>query len=413
MVRLVWMSFILGMSSTAWSQDVVGGRLAAKGAWDDAAAIYYGYSVGCTGTLIAPDVVLTAGHCIGGIDGVEVRTTDYSTYDGEYIEVIREIEYPNSWYTVDVGVLILAEKSTIPPRVIANDCVIKESLRDGANVAIVGFGATDIWGSVGTTRLHEGFTTINDHDCSDLWTGCNESSSPGGELSAGGAGIDACFGDSGGPLYLRTERGDFLIGATSRSYAGTYAPCEEGGIYGRPDYVFDWIESVTGRKLPRPDCGQEEEEPDEPDENEYNFPPKPEVDLLIVHAGESGHTVIKPNDPDTNDTHSFAVLEPPETGQLDITDDGTVSFQASKKTGFFSAVVLVSDSGTPTLEREVVVEIEVLAKRAGGSDGEPVNMGGCACTTGAAPLSILWLGWLPIWAARRRRESVPKLFQQP
>ena len=39
---------------------------------------------------------------------------------------------------------------------------------------------------------------------------------PGGELIAGGGGIDSCAGDSGGPLYLHTEVGSYLVGLAVR-----------------------------------------------------------------------------------------------------------------------------------------------------------------------------------------------------
>ena len=94
-----------------------------------------------------------------------------------------------------------------------------------------------------------------------LWTiegtfaGCNGAVSPGGELGAGGNGVDACFGDSGGPLYLLSDRGDYVVGVTSRAYAGVpwNYPCRDGGIYTRPDAVVDWIESKVG-PITKPVC---------------------------------------------------------------------------------------------------------------------------------------------------------------
>ena len=234
-----------GDSESSW---VVGGAQAPQGKWPDTAAIVFGGNqVGCTGTLIAPDVVITAGHCIGGIAGVLLDTNDY-TSGGEYIRVTKEIEYPNSWGTVDIGLLLLEKESKVKPRLIAQECVLDE-LYDGSNVQIVGYGALDIWGQQYGTRLMEATSTVADHDCTDMWRGCNASVSPGGEMGAGGNGVDACFGDSGGPLYLLTDKGDYLVGVTSRSYANVWAPCEEGGIWGRPDSILGWIESNAGVTL--------------------------------------------------------------------------------------------------------------------------------------------------------------------
>src|SRR5262245_43467687 len=70
-------SFVLLGSSVAHAADssagdlpiasapapVVGGTAVPPGKWPDAVAVL-APTAACTGTLIAPDVVLTAGHCI-------------------------------------------------------------------------------------------------------------------------------------------------------------------------------------------------------------------------------------------------------------------------------------------------------------------------------------------------------------
>ncbi|HTL35074.1 MAG TPA: trypsin-like serine protease, partial [Kofleriaceae bacterium] len=57
---------------------IVGGEDVALGDWPDAVAIF-GTSGTCTGTLIAPDLVLTAGHC-AGINPTKIiaNTVDYA-----------------------------------------------------------------------------------------------------------------------------------------------------------------------------------------------------------------------------------------------------------------------------------------------------------------------------------------------
>ena len=148
---------------------VVGGDQAPEGLWDDCAAVYFGNQVGCTGTLIAPNVVLTAAHCIGGIDKVKLATNDYRQ-GGEELRVIQEIAHPSHWSNYDVGVLVLARDAETEPRPIAQGCILDEYLYDGAEVAIVGYGAIDQWGHQYTPLLQEAYTTVVDHDCSDIGT---------------------------------------------------------------------------------------------------------------------------------------------------------------------------------------------------------------------------------------------------
>ena len=66
---------------TARAQQVVGGSQVDAGEYEDAAGIIFSNSVECTGVLVAPNVVLTAGHCVGGITHVILGTCLLYTSD--------------------------------------------------------------------------------------------------------------------------------------------------------------------------------------------------------------------------------------------------------------------------------------------------------------------------------------------
>jgi len=355
---------------------VVGGHPAPEGAWPDAAAVTYrGFAI-CTGTLIAPDLVLTAGHCVDTpVDAVKLDAPNWVTLGTRY-DVVDVIAYPNWEQTYDVAVLVLSEEAEIRPRPIAGGCIVEDDLYDGAPVAVVGYGATEADGGGFTAVLHEGFTEITDHDCTRLDLGCNAPVSPGGELIAGGDGVDTCFGDSGGPLYLLTPRGDYLAGVTSRTfYDPGDEPCSLGGIYVRPDAVVDWIEDETGRSLPEVVCG---------------YPPDPMVPPMVIEKGRRGVTDIFPNDADPEDTHTFEVSEPPAHGRASVERNGRTLYRAER--GFVGEdrfVVRVTDDSQWVLSAEAEVAVTV------------VQGGGCTTNGNVAPPG--WTVLLALSALRRRR----------
>jgi len=186
---------------------------------------------------------------------VRVGAVDFSSGGGELISVQEELVYPKWFKTYDVALLILESESSITPRVIAQDCIVDESLVDGAKTVVAGWGANDPLGNRYDSLLREGSMDIIDHDCSETERGCMvEVQAEQGELAAAGE-ADACFGDSGGPLYLETPTGYYLTGVTSRGFDNSHGtPCGTGTIFIRPDALIGWIEGNLGYALERPVC---------------------------------------------------------------------------------------------------------------------------------------------------------------
>lgn len=265
-------------------QAIVGGSDVPHGKWPDTVAVV-GETGVCTGTLIAPDVVLTAGHC-ADITPISViaNTTDYSKVGGVKVKVARTVAHPDWDTTYDVAVILLAQPiNSVTPRAIGTACSFREVGAD-TQVRLVGFGATDFQGVTSNTHLKEAMTAVIDPTCSGGF-GCNTSVSPGGEFVAGGVGTaDSCFGDSGGPVYLETSRGPILIGAVSRGVNNAATPCGSGGIYVRTDKIAQWIEETAGKAVTKDDCAGTENS--YADENEQT-PPADEVGCSTTGSGTS------------------------------------------------------------------------------------------------------------------------------
>jgi hypothetical protein len=344
--------------------QVVGGDPVNHDDWADVAAVvFYGQYVGCTGTLVAPDVVITAAHCADGISHVLLDTTDYETNAGEMIAVSRIHVHP-SYYSggYDVAALELSRAASVAPRPIATDCVRDEALYDGADVAVVGYGALNEQGTQYSSKLQEGFTTIDDAECDQayadgVYMGCAPSINPGGEIGAGGDGVDACFGDSGGPLYLLTDDGSaWLTGITSRAYAGIDPnyPCRDGGIFVRADAVMGWVETVTGAELPRPACNQ---------------PPEVSTPPLVVAAGDTEVASLSVHD--DGEAFSVTLVQAPSHGTLELVAGEARYTADADYEGPDTFVIEVVDDGSPypaSPPAAVQHTVEVTVVGDGGSD---------------------------------------------
>lgn len=378
--------------------NVVGGKQVKEGKWDDTVGIvFYRAYVGCTGTLIGPRVVLTAGHCVVGssVTDILVGSKDWSDGTGEVVEVEEVVEFPNSQATRDIALLFLAEPvKGVEPRPVGMECITDRYLERGAPVQIVGYGATTESGGGYNTRLNEARSEVLDPGCEEpfingVFAGCSPAAQPDGEVAAGGDGVDACFGDSGGPLYLLTDEGDFVIGATSRAFLGVDPrfPCRDGGIWVRPDAVIDWILEEAGpkRDIALPTC---------------NEAPLAEAGPIEVRGTDPGSVEVVIDDPDgAADAATLEVVVPPEHGTVTI-DGATVTYVANADyVGPDAVVVAVTDEGTEweytgaPLTTELTIDVTVAQ----------APLLGCACdATSGAGGALAAVGAALTGLARRR-----------
>ena len=366
-VVLVTVAGGAGADTGTIEQPILGGEDVPFGTWRDTAVILVGGLAQCSGILVGPTVVLTAGHCDDpALTEVIVGANDLSQVQrGERIAVEQRIPYPEWTTSYDVTALVLERASTIRPRAIATGWA-RIDIADGARVELVGFGAINRDGNQYVDALQEVETTITDADCSDEGVGCNLAARPGGELGAGGMGKDTCPGDSGGPLYLRTDYGDFLAGLTSRAYTGAEYPCQDGGIYVRPDAIVAWIESATGAQV--------------------EHGPEPTADRIEVVRGDGQETSIHINDP-VGDDHEVEITTQPAHGAARARDDGRVRYCAGREyTGPDAIGVTITDAHADERQVQLTIAVDVV-----GGDPPPEEMcslefddAGC-CAAGSRP----------------------------
>jgi uncharacterized protein (TIGR03382 family) len=157
---------------------------------------------------------------------------------------------------------VLERPANVTPRAVASRCTARAKVAAGQAVTVAGFGITSSGGTEASSRLHQASISITDPSCT-ADPACAPSIAPDGEFAAGGQGVDSCFGDSGGPVYVAASGGPALLGLVSRGLSLPGVPCGGGGVYVRADRVAAWVEHVTGRRLARTSCEELAHAPDD------------------------------------------------------------------------------------------------------------------------------------------------------
>ena len=233
---------------------VIGGAPVKPGEFLDCVAVGSDAQWGCTGTLIAANVVLTAGHCADFATRVFIGSD--VTKAGKVVAVKKRVRHPkyHRGGHNDVMVLVLdSPVTTVKPRGLAAKTVIDKAT-DGR---VMGFGHTDPMGRFGYGRKRFVDIPVASPACRGRIGGQDDryayGCDPGLELVAGRPMLerDSCKGDSGGPFYVEGKKdGEWLLAAaTSRATDSAMHECGDGGIYARVDAYRAWIDSIPGVTL--------------------------------------------------------------------------------------------------------------------------------------------------------------------
>jgi secreted trypsin-like serine protease len=213
--------------------EIVGGTTAAEGAYPWVVRL----SAGCAGSLIAPRVVLTAGHCVrrtGADRGIRVRAGSADLSSDRVIEarstyVRRAPGYRDATRGDDWAVIRLDRALDLPLLPLVTD-----GSYDSGIFTVVGWGSTREGSSRQQRRLREARVDhVPDRVCAARYREAGRRVVAAEMICAGhlrDGGVDSCQGDSGGPLLRRADAGGWVqvgivswgVGCARPRYPGVY-----------------------------------------------------------------------------------------------------------------------------------------------------------------------------------------------
>jgi MYXO-CTERM domain-containing protein len=214
--------------------SIVGGQPTPACAFPTTVA-YFADSARCTATLVHPRMITVAAHCMEGPTPVEITFGDSTTFPSASARRVRIescTEKGGQAANEDFAYCILADPvNDVPIVPILYGCET-EIMRPGATVVLVGYG----------------------------YIGAN-TPSPNGEKRAVSLKVDAvnqktivmgdathgaCFGDSGGPAYVRLPDGSWRVFGVTSGSNGAGAVCGALSEYAYTPYYVSWIEQTSG-----------------------------------------------------------------------------------------------------------------------------------------------------------------------
>ncbi len=249
---------------------IIGGTSAQDGTYPWLAYITYksGENVSvCSGTVVAPNVVLTAGHCAEQITtGQPDEPSGYAVVTGnvnwtasprQVSGVSRVIIYPGfdrSSLIGDAALLILSTSTTQPPLALASYPSDSRLLEAGTSAIVAGWGETEKEPKDVTERLQWAPTVMqlagfceSEAFSTPFYEGYELCTTYPPDYETG-----VCFGDSGGPLLALDPAGSDVVelGLVSRGYGecSTHYPT----VFTRSDLIASWVGEWVNAVRPSP-----------------------------------------------------------------------------------------------------------------------------------------------------------------
>ena len=222
--------------------NVVGGTRASQGEFPWMVRL----SMGCGGSVLTSQVILTAAHCVSGTGSNTSITATLGVVDlqsGSAVKVKSTYVYQSPDYVnYDEGhdwALIKLKTAVTQPHI----TLAADTSNDSGNFTIMGWGATREGGAQQRYLRKATVPFVSDSVCGGAYTDAGYNFVDNAMICAGlmdEGGIDTCQGDSGGPMVKSTSAGMVQVGIVSWGQG-----CAEPGFPG----VYTQVSSYSAEIL--------------------------------------------------------------------------------------------------------------------------------------------------------------------
>ncbi|KAG6445011.1 trypsin-4 [Manduca sexta] len=223
---------------------VVGGVAVSPGEFPWLAALKRDGKVICGATVVAPDHLITATHCVHGIEAsrltVLVGEYDVNSSQAAGYQVSHVAQHPDfNKYSYDCDIAVLRLEEPLPDNLYRPACLpdwTDEHYLEGVDAIVSGWGSTVEKGPSSNVPMKAGVQIWAQEECTSAGYGRKKVTPR--MLCANAASRDACTGDSGGPLLMAKPHYT-LVGIVSwgRGCARPSYP----GVYTRVDQFMPWL----------------------------------------------------------------------------------------------------------------------------------------------------------------------------
>jgi len=231
---------------------VIAGKTAVRGSWPWQILMLYNGQAMCGGTLIAPQWVVTAAHCVynkerSGAFSVRVGEHDREHWEGTEVdvnvaEVFRHEDYDSRMLNNDIALFRLDKPVTFNDHV-SPACLPSKKVPVGSKCYITGWGKTRHPGFMAQYLQQGLLPVVSNQVCYEKNKQVIPIQITDGMICGGSGGTartSGCHGDSGGPFVCNVDGVWELHGSVSHG-SPVCESTQAFTVFSRTYHFLDWI----------------------------------------------------------------------------------------------------------------------------------------------------------------------------